>query len=416
MYGAGVLVCSSRGVFELLVSKVVGYASQLGVLILLALIFFKIYFFRARINRSLPIFLFWCITTLLAFSLGLTILDGSNSPLQAIVVLGPNLLNIFFAAAAFHIATDRGLPEYSSSTVKRFTSVVVGVSLYVSTLSILQYAGVLDFPGDVTIGEALRLSGPLGSKQHLSLVVAIFGLILLSIVSRSPSPLTITAFLINLFVLFFCFTRIGYFVFFSTLLIWGCLNGKRIIAALMSRKGAAALVFGVIILAVANSYFRKEVEAFANRADVDVADRSNTVRMDAWRQGLDFYSNETTLIVSNRVGSASQIPAQILNLPVYYYESGQIQYLINFGLLPFILINMIFVGWFFMSPKLGVAKGAPLALSAALFIYMFNEIVPVFVLFPLIAMEQRIFVSATRTEALRPTTNGMNVSRSRAFI
>lgn len=413
-YGIGVLLCSSRGVFELLASKTIGYALQLATLIFLALILYKLFFFRKLAIKSPAISLFWCIVATLMLSLGVTILDGENSAAQAIVVMGPNLLNIFFLAAAFCIATDMKSPEYSASTVRMFTWVIVSVSLYVSILSILQYAGVLEFPGDIEIGGGLRLSGPLGSKQHLSLVVAVLGLILLSIVSRSPSFLNITAFLINLFVLLFCFTRIGYFVFFAAVLIWACMNGKRLLFALLSRKGAAALISGIVVLVIASSYFDKEIETFADRADVDVGDRSNTDRLGAWRLGLDFYSNETTLIISNRMGSASQIPAQILNIPVYNVESGQIQYLINFGLLPFILINLTFAGWFFLSPRAGVAKGIPVAMSAALFIYMFNEIVPVFVLFPLVAMEQRIFAAADRVGKLRLLRNRVGMPHPRA--
>lgn len=411
LYGLVILVCTSRGVFELLANKKLGYFAQFGALVLIAIVLFNKHFnFRTRLNKiSLPQLLFWNVLVLTVASLVLTMTFGSNSFEQAVVVWVPNILNIFFAAVAFQIATEKFEVDCDHRLDRYFSRMIIGISIYVSFLSILQYLGLVDFPGDALFGESIRLSGPLGSKQHLSLVMSILSLILLSIIHRSSSVLAVSAFLVSMLVLVLCFTRIGYVIFFLSVAIWASTNSGRLFLSLGKRKGIIFVLSALALFAIFGNLFYDELQTFIARLNtLESLDGSNVARIDSWRRGVDLFVDDTSLLISNCMGSASQIPKQILGIEASHYESGQIQYLINFGLLPSLLINGIFVGWFLKTKRVGVTKALPLVLMGALMIYMFNEIVPVFVLFPLVAIEQRFSMQAgVRNTRLR---RGINVN------
>jgi hypothetical protein len=394
LYGIVLLICFSRGVFELLASKLTGYVMQFGALCIMAVALFNPVIRQLGNDRSfagLSRTIFMVISGLLALSLGFTIIDGSNTPLQALIVLIPNFINLYFLLSAVCIATSRNELILTGEFDRAFTKIVVLISVYVSVLSILQYIGLIDFPGDAIFGELSRLSGPLGSKQHLSLVVSILSIVLLSIILRKPTIATLGAFFLSIFILVVCYTRIGYLVFFITSAIWVALYSKKFASNAFSLKGMSIIT--IILLAFIGVFFNfeKEIEGFILRLNTfDIEDGSNVARTMQWGEGLAFYVNDTIWLISNKMGSASQIPRQLLNLESSHYESGQIQYLVNFGLISLLLINSLFMIWFLKTKKSGINMGLPLAMMVALVIYMFNEIVPVFLMFPLIAIEQRL--------------------------
>jgi O-Antigen ligase. len=392
LYGLALLVFSSRGVFELVSTKLLGYSLQLFFLTAISVALFiktKPKTFLSSRSYSMGAIVLALMTLGLLCSIG----AGEVTPSQAFLVFAVNALNLTFVIHALRICSLHDSVKVAPGFEKCFHGIVVVSALYACTLTFAQFLGYVEFPGDASFQGASRLSGPYGSKQHLSLSLALHALLLLSIWLRSKGVIAFFALLVTLFLLLMSYTRIGYVVFLLPLAHYFIVEGRKAQRLTSLITDPRAILFGLVLAVSATFVITRHSEGvellIARFQTIDVGEESNSVRIAQWMAGVEFYaSHPSSFLISTMTGSASQIPRQLLGIDTPHYESGQIQYLINFGALAFLLINYMFLTWYVKSPRQSVLKFVPITAAAALFIYMFNEIVPVFVLFPIIAIEQ----------------------------
>ncbi|WP_312168679.1 O-antigen ligase family protein [Stutzerimonas kunmingensis] len=242
---------------------------------------------------------------------------------------------------------------------------------------------MIEFSGSYGFLENTRLSGAFGSMQHLSIVIAILSLITLSIFIKSKKLIDATVFILLMSVLVISYTRIGYLIFGLSLAFY------LVKTSLTARHGALyksvfPVVFGSLILtAIAGLFFDDVAYSFLERVNgISFKETSNKERMMHWEMGLaQFISGP--ILIGSQTGIASQIPKIIFGEPSFHYESGNLQYLVNFGVIFWLIILTIFLKWSILIPKESPLKHLPLVLTLALFIYMFNEIAPVYITFVL---------------------------------
>lgn len=387
------LVASSRGVFQIAVGKTFGYIIQLISLILLAV--FWLLYFRKLIFRQVTIFnYYWIALCLASLSFIFTLLIGTNSFYQALLVFAVNLLNLFFLAIACVIGSNRNHILVKSLIGEEFVYKLVSiVTVYVCFLALLQYFGIVQFPGFWYVENQLRLSGSLGSKQHLSLLVAVLtSLSLTTLIDKSKFfDLLISS--ISIFILIISFTRIGYFVFVVNVVVF------LLFKIFDTRRNSfKSLRFWMFLFLISLTFFAFRV-ALPEVSDalfirlfsiLDLNDYANEGRFIAMSNALSFLV-DTPILISDQLGSASQIPSQVLSMFDFnHYETGINQYLINFGVLFVAVVTIMFLRWwiYFLLDKPGrkFSSFLPVSLYLSLFIYMYNEIVPIFVFFPLISM------------------------------
>jgi len=384
-------VSQSRGVFELSIGKIGGYAFQLLSLLVVALAFFSK--FALQKPKHIAFIYYYILVILFLFTIITTLFLGQNSLEQAVSVGFVNILNIFFLSTAYYIYSCRR--DITVSSIIKNESVIntliLALSMYVSALSLFQFFGFIEFPGSWFIGEVVRLSGPVGSKQHLSILMGVLSLLSLSLYTRHQSKANLFVVVTNCLVLILAFTRIGYFLFGSTLLAYFIRNLQSF-RKLFFNKTFIFIGLMAAFYLIFFSGFGDKFSLFLSRifAIGDLEEGANLNRFESWSRGLELYL-ESPILISNMLGSASQIPKQVLDLQVSHFESGQVQYLINFGLIFTVIVNLVFVRWgclSLMSRPVSIVSPLPITLALSLFIYMFNEIVPIFILLPLVAFEQ----------------------------
>jgi hypothetical protein len=299
------------------------------------------------------------------------------SPLQGIVVNLVNILNFSFLILAFQMI------YYVREPLPGLNKVLFVLGGYVAATAYLQFFGFVEFAGTAEFGELIRVSGAPGSKQHLSLILSVFAVYFLHNLFLKMSILTLTMFVFVLFSLFITYTRVGYVFFFIVIFFWFVLQGYYGKFTISVRFIVAGLVLLGLLLIVMSYLMPDAFEAFISRISMlDMSEYSNRLRFDAWIRGWEFYI-DGCIVFSCDAGMASQIPGKLFSINVPHYENGHIQILINMGMVGWGLLMLLL-----LYPLYRVKRPREFSVMAAtiicLFIYMFNEIVPVFVLISLV--------------------------------
>lgn len=372
---ATLFICSSRGLIEFAVSKPIAYTIQLA-----SLAYFLILAIRTIKIPTVYANTYFALIILALTSTLTTLFSPPVSILSMASVACVNFLNISFLFVACMLV------ERSNRTIINPNQVIIGtriLSLWIVSFSYFQYIGMIEFPGSYGFLENTRLSGAFGSMQHLSIVISILSLIALSFFIKSKKAIDAAIFILLISVLIISYTRIGYLIFGLSL---ACYLIK---TSLTARRGAlyksvVPVVFGsVILIAIAGLFFDGIVSSFLERVNgINFEEASNKERMIHWEMGLAQFISGPILIGSH-TGIASQIPKIIFGEPSFHYESGNLQYLVNFGALFWLITLSIFLKWSTLIPKESPLKHLPVVLTLALFIYMFNEIAPVYITFVL---------------------------------
>jgi O-antigen ligase len=373
----GYLVCivtaESRGIGELLIGKTSSYIIQLAALLVALIVLWPYLFYWCRDHYvSMSILIFTALASVFF----------SDMSLQAYgAVLAVNIINLLFLVIALGILSCKQplRPNVDSFLVIRIFYCVLA---WVVFFGYLDFFDVVDFPGDSKYGNYSRAAGSLGSKQHLSLVLGLLVVMAMSIRASIFILFHRALLLASIILLAICFTRIGYFVVIMSILsfvVWRLKKARTI-------KSVAIATVGSLILSVGFLVFFPELFSVSidRLFQIDPSEMSNMNRFYAWGLGWSYFTDGIIVLGSNS-GFGSQIPSILFNEYSLHFESGQLQYLVNYGLIFFFGICYYFYLFFRYLPLGSLIAFAPPALWLSLFIYMSNEIVPVFVLFPLLA-------------------------------
>lgn len=366
----------SRGVGELFFGKGIAYVGQAIALSFLFLIFLPFLPWSSRFDAGLFFLIF--VSGLVSFLI--TMFSDGYDLLPSFVVLFVNLLNLYFVYVSICLCRCYKKVGCSSVDRDRFTSVLRIVAVWVFSSSLLAFLGVVEFPGDATYGDYLRLSGSFGSKQHFAIVVSLLAISLYVCFSFSRNSLDLLLSLLLIVVVLFSFTRIGYFFlgfFFFVYFLFASLKNTTIrVHTFFYFLGGLIFVFWVGV------EFNAQISVIFERiSDFRISEGSNAVRIAAWGHGFDVFSS-TPILFSDRLGFASQIPQNLFSIYSSHFESGHIQYLVNFGLIFWLLVIVLFCRLYWSIPNGFQFKFVAILVFLGLMFYMFNEIVPVFAALP----------------------------------
>lgn len=395
IYAVVLTIAFSRGIFQIFNAKIYGYILQLSALLLMVVLwacFFGRYFF----NKRSPFVYFICLLFLSSLAAIFTLFSGHNSIETIFTVFTVNMINLFFLVVTLVVLKYQDIPSVKSIKPKKVNQIILFLSMYVSILSIMQYLGFIDFPGYWFIGqgdnsgEVVRLSGPVGSKQHLSLLMSLLSSLVITIYFNSRILIHGFIALLSIVTLVLTFTRIGYLVIAINLFLYALYYYKDISKLIKSKLIYVISISSFLFLIFFPRILFFFALAFSRLISItNTSEVANTHRIFAINRGLELFAR-TPIFISDSLGSASQIPKQILNLSVFHYETAQIQYLINFGLIFTLFVGFIFLRWAFLAVSLyrnpKFCAFIPLGLYAATFAYMYNEIVPIFVLMPMVSI------------------------------
>lgn len=371
------LVVSSRSLLELMLPRQVAYTIQFVFLVVFAL-----YFTRILYIRKIYYILFYTAFLLIICSLLYTTVYSSISFKSSFSVVVVNLLNIYYLTLAliFLENIDRFKIDLNKSVnILRF------LSLSIIITSIMQVYGLIDFTGSFAFQDNKRLTGAFGSMQHYSIFLSVISFLVLAVLYKRFSFLDLIIFIFLLYFLAISLTRIGYIIFIVSLL------GYFILTFLSEDYNKIAkfipyLIFFAFGMLLFYYIYPDFFESFLGRIlSINLEDYSNQLRVQHWISGFNFYF-EGPILIGVNTGFASQIPSLIFSENSFHFESAVIQYLINFGFIFFVLFLFIFYKWFSILKYGCFTKGLPLGMFVALFIYMYNEVAPIFILFLLISL------------------------------
>jgi len=378
IYFLALVVATARELLDLVAPSVFSYAAQFAALLCAAIALRGLFGALGRVERMIFAVAVFAASVSAALTVALR-----NVPVIAVLAVSTvNVINVYFLALASHVhrSQDR-LPGSVAVMVWKLARII---SIWVATFALLQYFDVVQFAGSYRFAGRQRLTGALGSMQHLSIVLAILSVLFIARAEKTRRPIDIATCVLLMGTLLVSLTRIGYLIVGVTLAIYllrmvALVQLRRIIPVAL----IAAPIFASVVVVVAYSGVLDDV--LLRLAGMSLAESSNQERIWHWSAGYRKFT-DGLLIVGSWTGFASQIPRIAFGMDSAHYESGQLQYLINFGVIFWLAIGLLFWRWYKALPSSSLGRGLVPALWLALFIYMFNEIVPVFVLFPLVTL------------------------------
>jgi hypothetical protein len=410
-YAIALIILTSRGLFEVYISKNAGYVTQVLTLsVLLTMFVYKIP------KKSMDLGCFALLSLFAAIGIALSIVNGLTSFRAALAVSTVNLLNVAFLVIAIQVLAVRKRLTFDADYLIFIHIVIV---LWVVFWALMQYAGLMAFPGAFGFHDNVRLTGSLGSMQHLSIVLALLSLMSLHIVAVHRSMLDVLVLALCLFTLAVSYTRIGYLIFMLTSIVYFLILFIRVDIRALLGWAIWGVVLGVGAFLVAVLFLSEPASYFMDRLmQIRVEEASNQDRIGHWWAGVDQFFNGL-LLVSNVTGMASQIPRTLFDEFSFHYESGHLQYLINFGILFWIIVVFMYFRWMALMPISTIIKPLPMAMLVALLVYMFNEVVPVYVFYPILSLLSLIEVRYYRkvvTSKIAPFLVGKVIDKAHMAV
>ena len=394
------VIANSRGWLEFFLNKKTAYFIQ-AMALTLAIIAIILNFRNCRNFVRVFSTIIATITGVASLSLLTTISFNDIAPLQTIVVFGVNCLNLTFLVAAIALAYELGAnkPTNYKTIEKTFNA----IAIFVILTGYLQMFGLIDLPGEAKFGAYKRLSGPHGSKQHYSIALSIFTYLSFSLARKLQTNFNWIIFSILCITLLISFTRIGYVIFFISCAVPAIIYGLTNTSTGSTKAIYSFLVLTLFALTLGLA-FQEETSTFIERLSTfTISD--NTKRIDSWEKGISAFENLRYHLVSDKLGSASQIPSALFNDRTPHYESAHLQYLVNFGIAFWLCVIALFLSWSIIQNSLWQLF-FPIAILLSLTFYMSNEIVPCFIIFPLLSLINAI------ENPNRPTQNRSRVEQT----
>jgi hypothetical protein len=382
----------SRGLFELYSSKMIGYGAGiagLGALVAIALTphIFRtggLHRVKGPAQLALLVYALFAIVSLFATAL-------SGEPILVGFLYTSLHLFLMYMLLLLPRNASVSLPELS------FALHLTGLVILVS--GILQYLGIMEFPGDAFFGEHARISGALGSKQHFSFACATVAMLLAWVHIRSGSNTALALSVALMGLTFLSFSRNGYPIIVGTLALYFSSDARRFVAG--HRKLTIVLFLaavGSLVLMPAELY-QAALERALSVASLE--DPANAGRVGAWSNGVNAFL-QGPIIFGNEVGTYSQAASRLGFLDGSHFESAILQQFANYGVfggLAFVVFFVLLLSR--IKDRFLRALGVMVFLS--FFYYPGSESLPFVASWLLIAVAASMSAGAPRKQTLYQT-------------
>lgn len=382
-----VMVCFvmvfSRGIFELVSTKEIGYGASVGAL---GLIFLTVLLHHLaqrkplRIPHGLPPRFALIYTLMAGVSLYATAISG-----------GPVILGVLYTTLhLFLIWSLVVLAENASLSVRSLLYAVVAAGIVVVVTGLLELGGYIKFPGSWTFGDYDRIAGSLGSKQHYSFASAALGMLVIWLYLQLRIRVLLLLAMALIALCFVSLSRNGIPIVVGTLGLYFAADIKKFLA------GTKTLLIIGIIASLGFAQFYPDLagtilERFTSIVSLENA--SNANRVLAWENGVDHVFSGS-ILYGTETGIFSQAGDRLGIDNSMHFESAILQQFANYG----IIGGFAFIG-FFVSFALTIRdrflKSLALMLFASFFYYPGSEALPFVAIWLIIAMGAASARSAT---------------------
>jgi len=359
-----VLLISSRGFFELFVSKNLAY-----IITFVGFTFFISCFIislRASIKVQKKVII--VVVGYLVFSLlswDLSLLLGLDA-IYSVYMLYPVAVSVFFLF--FHSIK---LADINNEKLINSISYIVYLLFAAATL---QQLFILSFPGEtLTFGGLIRPSSLTGSYLHYPLIMVLLGVVVHSLAGK----LNFTSMLAYLSV-FISFSRSGMMLVSIILFMFLVKNLVHILKAkrIKIEKKFILFIFVFSFFSISFLIYFGIFDLIIQRfySSVDSSGPGNEGRFYIWNYAINMIMN-TNILIGEHFGEVTNLTSNLTTTSSMVVESGFLQNLINFGLIGTCFFYAMFIIMYINTQNF-VFKSFIVAFVAQSFVYQSTEVLP----------------------------------------
>lgn len=317
----------SRGVFEILISKTVGYVVGLLSLLAISLSALVLTYAKRRsihipVNSSTLSFMIYLLFVFISIFVSVM----QDSPATAVGVLY-SLLHVFFLGS---------LIVLTSNPVISFRDVEAGIlccGYFVVFCGFLDLFNIVSFPGDHTFQGFARISGSLGSKQHFSFACASLGMLSLWLYLRNRKSFSLILSVLLIALTFISLSRNGMPIVVGTLVLHFLQDPMLYLRRLWRQIILVVLAFVGCIAWLSRTMDNIDNIILSRFISIFFLDSAgNSGRVQAWIKGFQEFSSGP-ILYGNNVGQYSQAGTRLGILSTNHFESALIQQFANFGII-----------------------------------------------------------------------------------
>ncbi len=325
-----VLTATSRGFFEFVGGKQLGYATQLGFALL-----FVVTLFLSRHRETVPHFKQNAILIYALFMVSFA---------SAVYV---TMTKSYFASVTYVLVMGIYYSFYFVFSSFRFNAVgkirctlwlgIVGLILVV-VATLQQRNQLLDvFPGSdlASLDGNVRPSSLTGSYLHYPLAIALISFFLIEAYAQSKSKIVLSVALVLVVAVVVSYSRSG-----AMILVLSLCAYFGITPSVSNRL--KALFFAVCGLPLVLLVFQDNPYTTRIMSSVQAGGAGNATRLEQWNTAIHMWLS-SPLLIGSYTGMVTNITKNVGNAETTVVESGMLQQLLSFGLIGVILFYAMFV-------------------------------------------------------------------------
>jgi len=321
------LICVSRGFFELYFEKKTAFIIQ--VLTICAFMLISVLIFRIKLSARyfvgqtyfLAVFIFAVIISIFMTMM----MDNGGAPIFYSGIM--SFLSISFIVISSLSFDNKGFLNVGPKIV--FVILLLfGVSLYEQLSDTLM-------PGAWWIGPTVRPASLTGSKQHYSIIVAILSLYLFQYWLILKNSFYLLGFGIGVIAVFLSLSRSGSMILVFAFIPFFIYKLYSIRVIKVNLKWILITLIALTMVIV--PLFFVDFEFFWKRvlSSIDTKAAGNGDRLKSWALGMDLILS-SNILFGEYTGVITNSTRTITNIKSFVVESGTLQTILNFGLIGFI--------------------------------------------------------------------------------
>lgn len=361
-----VAIVFSRGIFELLLTKEIGYFAGILSLFLIAIfVILKNFYEKGTIYspRGISAWFLFIYTLFAVISLLVTMfLDGP-------IFLGIlyTTLHVFLLAVILLLHLNNTIQLTSLCWYTACSGIIISCS------GLLEYLDVIQFPGSWEFSEDYsRLAGSLGSKQHFSFASASMGMITFWFYLQTQKIILFIIAISLILLTFLSFSRNGMPIIVGTMLLYYISDLKRLI------KYSWRILLVLFVAAAGLSYYNSELYSVIYEVFLSIGsfnDQANSARLAGWMKGIEVILNGH-IFFGTETGSYSQAGDRLGIMNSSHFESAVIQQFANYGIIGGLAFISFFISYI-VSMKRVFLRALATMVALTYFYYPGSETLPI---------------------------------------
>ncbi|WP_152667364.1 O-antigen ligase family protein [Cellulomonas sp. FA1] len=314
------LAITSRGLFELVLGKTVGYAIQAGAVALFAAVLVVRHRARPTPHFATMLGLWWLLVVASLLSVWASAQPGrvAGAAIYAVVMVFLAGLMVLLGGLTYEFGPGRG----PGPALVTCAAIMVVVAL------MQQFGGLTVFPGTDfgTLRTQARPPAMTGSFLHYPIALGLMSFVLLGIHAVQRRRLYLVAAVVSMVAVLVSYSRSGMVLVLAGLAIGVLLSRSfSLVARALVAGGALAVAF--LVAAPTDTYLQRFLSIFSPDG------AGNAGRIDAWQTLLDLWSR-SPLLIGSHAGEYTNITSNLApGGAVASPESGVLQVLVSLGLL-----------------------------------------------------------------------------------